>query len=114
MGNGGYPDADSKLRQNSKFFDFFLFIWIFVLGLSFSQVTAFPTTLGTLMSSKPLLRKKILEIIVGVFLLAVDLRINSTKDHGIPLAIYAIYGIISVTDIILKENSCIFKIKFIQ
>ena len=45
-GNGGYPEADSKLRQNSKFNFFWIlfFFWSFVVGSSLPQVALFFTT----------------------------------------------------------------------
>ena len=53
--NGGYSEADLKLKENSKFkilwiflfvclFVCFLFFLIFVLGSSLPQVAPFPTT----------------------------------------------------------------------
>ena len=51
VGNGGYSEGNLKLKQNSKFFEFFclfvclcFFFLIFVLGSSLPQVAPFPTT----------------------------------------------------------------------
>ena len=43
MGNGGYPGADLKLRQNSKFLNFVVF-FNFCPWFKMPQVAQFPTT----------------------------------------------------------------------